>query len=730
MTMDTQKDRVTIEVNDTQLEARQGQMLIEVADANGISIPRFCYHKKLSVSANCRMCLVEVENAPKMLPACATPVTDGMKAWTKSPKAIAAQKSVMEFLLINHPLDCPVCDQGGECDLQEMALGYGGYQARYGEKNRIVKDKDYGPLVSTEMTRCIHCTRCIRFSTEVAGITELGGTGRGDHMEIGTYVRKTLSSELSGNMIDLCPVGALLSKPFLFSARSWEMNSVSSIAPHDAVGSNIQIQTRGGKVMRVIPQENESVNEIWISDRDRFSYLGLDSDDRLTQPMIRSESGELVETDWQSALEAAVNGLKEVVSDNGGDAIGSVASPSSTVEEFYLLQKLMRGMGSSNIDHRLHQQDFSGQSEQIAPQLGCSISDIEVMDSILVVGSNLRHEQPLLSHRVRKAALNGSAVSTLNPEAEEDVEFNFSLSEQIVTDSLTSDLAAVAKAMVDLGKGGEMTGISDLLTSAVVTERHRAVADSLVNGEKSMVLMGEIAYRDQNQAVIYALSGAIAKMASGVFGFVTEGANALGGALAGAVPHRGVAGVDVDTTGKDIVAMVEQPPKAMVLTGVEGGIDISADLVKSSSFVVSLSAFADPVIRANADVLLPMAAFSETSGTFVNAEGRWQSFGGAVAPMGESRPGWKILRVLGTLANIDGFDFDSSDDVLEELRSVCDQSEEKQWSWSAPSDLGDLKATTATGSSIYQVDALVRRSEPLQQIQFSYSKNSVNGGAA
>lgn len=720
--MDTQKDKVTVEINDTQLEARQGQMLIEVADANNISIPRFCYHNKLSVSANCRMCLVEVENAPKMLPACATPVTDGMKAWTKSPKAIAAQKSVMEFLLINHPLDCPVCDQGGECDLQEMALGYGGYQARYGEKKRIVKDKDYGPLVSTEMTRCIHCTRCVRFSTEVAGITELGGTGRGDHMEIGTYVRKTLSSELSGNMIDLCPVGALLSKPFLFSARSWEMNNVPGIAPHDAVGSNIHIQTRGGKVMRVIPRENEEINEIWISDRDRFSYLGLDSDDRVTQPMVRSESGELVETDWQSALETAVNGLKEAVSDHGGDAIGAVASPSSTTEEFYLLQKMIRGLGSSNIDYRLHQQDFSTQSEQIAPQLGCSISDMEDMDSILIVGSNLRHEQPLLSHRVRKAALKGGSVSTLNPDG---IEFNFSLSGQIVTNHLTSDLAAVTKAMVDLGKGSEMTGLAALVSNAVVTEAHKAVANALIDGAKSMVLMGEIAYRDKNQSVVYALTGAIAKMAGGTLGSVTEGANALGGELAGAVPHRGVAGAEITTAGKDIATMAELPPKAMVLAGVEGDRDVSADLLKSSNFVVALSVFADPVIMDSADVILPMAAFGESSGTFVNAEGRWQSFGGAVAPLGESRPGWKILRVLGTLANIDGFDFDSSEDVLEELKTICDKADNRQWSWSAPSDLGDQVSTAEAGSSIYQVDALVRRSVPLQQI---FIADSENGG--
>ena len=716
--MDTQKDQVTIEINDTPLQARQGQMLIEVADANGISIPRFCYHKKLSVSANCRMCLVEVEKAPKPLPACATPVTDGMKAWTKSPRAIASQKSVMEFLLINHPLDCPVCDQGGECDLQEMALGYGGDQSRYSEKKRIVKDKDYGPLVSTEMTRCIHCTRCVRFGTEIAGIAEIGGTGRGDHMEIGTYVRKALSSELSGNIIDLCPVGALLSKPFLFSARSWELKSVPGVAPHDAVGSNIQIQTRNGKVMRVIPQENEAVNEIWISDRDRFSYLGLDSSDRITQPMVRNSEGTLVESDWQGALEQAVTGLSKIAEGEGGDAVGALASPSRTVEELYLLQKLMRGLGSNNIDHRLLQQDFSGQSAQGAPQLGCSIEEIERQNAVLIVGSDIQREQPLLSHRIRKAALAGATVSAVNPEG---IEFNFPLSQNIGVDRLIPALASIAGALVESGKGGDLAGLSALVADAAVGDAHRAMAESLLNGEQAMVLMGESAYRDGNQAVVHALASAIAAMSGATLSVVTEGANALGGDLAGAVPHHEAAGAAVESIGATAAAMATEPPRGLLLMGVETDHDLAAGaaatdaIIARSEFVVSIASFGDRISSEKADVVLPLAAFTETSGTFVNGEGRWQSFGGAVAPKGESRPGWKILRVLGTLANIDGFDHDSSEEVVAEVRGAVEGGETKSWSWQAPADLGNAASPAVTARPIYSVDSLVRRSEPLQK---------------
>jgi len=694
---------LTIQVNDIELSAEQGQMLIEVADANGIEIPRFCYHKKLSVSANCRMCLVEVENAPKMLPACATPVTDGMKAWTKSPKAIAAQKSVMEFLLINHPLDCPVCDQGGECDLQEIAVGYGGDQARYQEKKRIVKDKEYGPLVSTEMTRCIHCTRCVRFGVEIAGIPEIGGTGRGDHMEIGTYVQKSLSSELSGNIIDLCPVGALLSKPFLYTARSWEMKSYPGVAPHDAVGSNVQIQVRNGEVMRVIPQENEAINEIWISDRDRFSYLGL-NEDRCTQPMVRNSKGVLVESDWQGALDAAVKGLQAA-----GNGSAALVSPSSTVEELYLLKQLMGGLGSANVDHRLGQQDFSGVAS--APQLNLSLQAVEQQNAILVVGSNLRHEQPLLAHRVRKAALAGAAVSAINPDG---VPFTFDLTAEVVSDQFTSILAGVAKAMLEMGRGDTLSGLQALVDGVTVEETQRAMANSLIEGEASMVLLGGLVYRDQNRAVLEQLATAICEMSGATLGCVTEGANAVGAVAVGAMPAAG---------GMNASEIMAGSHAAMLLLGIEGEDLSNRHAVENSEFVVAVSAFEDELIRQHADVILPMAAFTETSGTFVNMEGCWQSFQGVVAPKGEARPGWKILRVLGTMANLDGFELDSSEAVLEAAKGTAQEA--AAISWSAPADLGQIDATASSGHSIYRVDPLVRRSGPLQQSPLGGAREEV-----
>ena len=408
---------VTIEINGITHQAENGQMLIEVADKAGIEIPRFCYHKKLSVAASCRMCLVEVEKAPKPMPACATPVTDGMKVFTKSTKALAAQKSVMEFLLINHPLDCPVCDQGGECDLQDLSVGYGDGNSQFVEVKRVVKDKNIGPLISTDMTRCIHCTRCVRFGQEIAGIRELGATGRGDHMEIGLYVEGSVDSELSGNIIDLCPVGALTSKPFRFSARPWEMTSHDSIAAHDCVGSNITIHTLRDNVKRVVARENETVNETWISDRDRFAYLGFNSSDRLQQPM-RKVGDEWQECGWEDALQTAVDGFKKIINEQSASQIGAIASPSSTLEEMVLLEKLMRSLGSDNIDHRLRQTDYSDQvNDPLYFGLGIKLREIVEQNAIFVIGANVRKEQPIIGHYIRQASLKGAQVSLLNPVA-------------------------------------------------------------------------------------------------------------------------------------------------------------------------------------------------------------------------------------------------------------------------------------------------------------------------
>ncbi len=723
--MAEQDNQVTVEIDGISLTARPGQMLIDVADENGIAIPRFCYHKKLSVSANCRMCLVDVENSPKLMPACATPVSDGMKVQTRSARGLEAQKSVMEFLLINHPLDCPVCDQGGECDLQEIALGYGDDSARYEEKKRIVKEKNYGSLVATEMTRCIHCTRCVRFGKEIAGVVELGGTGRGGHMEIGTYVEKSLSSELSGNIIDICPVGALLSKPFLYQARSWELQQRAGIAAHDALGSHITIQTRNGKVMRVLPRENEELNEIWLSDRDRFSYLGLEEGRALTPLMRDRWSGKLVETDWDTALNAVVEGLRKVINQHGAEAIGALVSPSRTVEELFLLQKWVRGLGSSNIDHRLRQNDFSEQGLQQPLQLETKVAELEKLDAFLVIGSNIRHEQPLIAHRLRKAVLNQDAKAlVLNPV---EFDFNFPLMAEKTAENLVMDLAGIAKALLDKGQdSAELSGLPALVASAPVEDFHQQSADALLAAENAAIVLGQLAYSSENRGVIHALAEAIAELSGASFNVLTEGANAQGGWFAGALPDRSAGGAILEdgNSGLNKQEMLSTDTiKGLVMMGIEPRFDCSEGkeaitrLKKGCDFIVSLSSFRskDKV----SDVVLPVGAFFETSGTLINVQGDWQSFEGAIAPPGEARPAWKVLRVLGNLFGLDGFGYIDSSQILDELRAICGKVEsseenEAEKKWNCPTSL-DVKQESVNPVPIYGVDALVRRSEVLQQ---------------
>ena len=440
---------VKIEIDGKPIHAPDGAMIIEVADEVGIPIPRFCYHKHLSIAANCRMCLVEVDKVKKPVPACATPVTEGMRVYTKSKVAVDAQRGTMEFLLINHPLDCPICDQGGECDLQELSIGYGSDVSRYNENKRVVRDKNLGSLISTDMTRCIHCTRCVRFGQEVAGLMELGATGRGEHMEIGTYVEHAMTSEVSGNVIDLCPVGALTSKPYRYTSRPWELTSFDSTAPHDCLGSNIQVQIRDGEVMRVLPRENNDVNLTWLSDRDRFSYQGLNSSDRLKTPMIKQD-GEWCETDWETALQFTVSGLRSVMTRGGADGLGALISPSATTEEMYLLQKLMRGLGSAHIDHRLRQLDFSDQDLAPAfPSLGIPLQKLDDLGAALLIGSNIRKEQPVAAIRLRRAALKGGRMMFINPV---NYDFNFPVHTRITVDpvQMEHELAGVAAAMLNV----------------------------------------------------------------------------------------------------------------------------------------------------------------------------------------------------------------------------------------------------------------------------------------
>lgn len=685
---------IEIEIDGKPLKAKPNSMVIQVADEAGIYIPRFCYHKHLSVAANCRMCLVEVEKSPKALPACATPVMPGMKVFTRSPKALAAQKAVMEFLLINHPLDCPICDQGGECELQDLSLGYGSADSYYSEGKRSVKDQDIGPLVQTDMTRCIQCTRCVRFGEEIAGLRELGGTGRGEHLEIGTYVEKSMRSEVSGNIIDLCPVGALTSKPFRFTARAWELMQYPSIAPHDCIGANINVHTRRGDVMRVVPRENNTINETWISDRDRFSYEGLYHADRLTKPLIR-HNDEWQETDWQTALEKAVTGLQHIKTTDGADQLAALASPNATVEEFYLLQKIMRQLGSNHIDHRLRQVDFRDQSAMpIFPGIQGTVADIEQADVIVLIGSNIQKEQPSASLRVRKATRRGAKVIAINMV---DYDFHFDVT---------------AKQIV-----APHTFVQQLETFDM----------SQVSGKKACVLLGAQAMNHPDAAAIRALAQKIAAAAETSVSYLTEGANAAGAWIAGAVPHREMGGKPVTSPGLDAQAMWLQPRKGYILLNVEPDLDCANsvaayDALKKAECVVALSLFANPVLMEHAHVILPIAPFTETSGTYVNAAGQWQTFKGVATPYGESRPAWKALRVMGNLLHLEGFDYTSTEEVLRDISvssvSESNKAEKKAQTYPALMTLGEKHSLSRIGSiPIYAGDSLVRRAKALQFAQ-------------
>jgi len=687
-------DSVNIEVNGVPLKARKGQMIMQVTDPADIYIPRFCYHDKLSVAANCRMCLVEVEKAPKPLPACATPVTEGMKVFTKSPKAVAAQRATMEFLLINHPLDCPICDQGGECELQDLALGYGRDISRFAERKRVVKDKNLGPLVSTDMTRCIHCTRCVRFGQEIQGFPQLGTTGRGEHMEIGTYIEHSVDHELSANIIDLCPVGALNNKPFRYHARAWEMTQQPLISPHDAFGTNLYAHVLRGRLMRMVPRENEEINETWIADRDRFGFEGMYAADRATEPMLRI-NGELQVVEWEVALNAAAEGLQSVVSANGSAAVGFLCSPLATAEEMYLLARLARGIGSANIDHRLRQLDFRGQaSEGAYPHLGLKIADVERLEGVLVVGANLRHEMPLLAHRIRKAAVKGGAqVAFLNPRA---FEYLFPVAATVVADSdMLAALAAVVRAAAESLK----KPVPAAAASASVGDSHRALAKALTHGTRRAVILGNLAQRHPEYSALQALASLLANLCDASVGQITEGANSAGAYLAGAVPHRAPGGAPAGVVGLSAAGMLESPLKAYVLFG---GVDPANDLSGATDAL-------------GAHVVLPVGTFAETSGTYVNAEGRWQSWPGAAKPLGVCRPGWKVLRVLGNLLSLRDFDYSSSEEIRDELKSLCGER-------SAPSVSAAASAAMPTGNKPagswldippYQGDVLVRGSEAL-----------------
>ncbi len=672
-----------IQIDGKQIEVQQGATVMEAAHELGTYIPHFCYHKKLSIAANCRMCLVEVEKAPKPLPACATPVTDGMVVHTHSAKAKQAQEGVMEFLLINHPLDCPICDQAGECHLQDLAMGYGKSASRYEEEKRSVVGKDMGPLVSAEeMSRCIHCTRCVRFTEEIAGEQEIGMANRGEFSQIMPFIGKAVETELSGNVIDLCPVGALTSKPFRYDARSWELSRRKSVSAHDSLGSNIIVQTKEHTVRRVLPLENEAINECWISDRDRFSYEGLYHESRLKTPKIK-HGGEWKDVDWTTALEYVRHTLECIGKEDGKEQIGIWANPMNTVEELYLTKKLANGLGIQNTTARLRENDsrLSG-SLKGAQWLGQSIEQLAACDAVLVVGANLRKEQPLLTARLRRAAKNGMALSVVSANRE----------------ALHMPLLAQ-----EILHPNEWVNYLNNLPESV--------SGSLHNAKTAAIVLGADVQNHHDYAGIYAAAQKLAEKTGATLGVLPQAANSVG--------------ADVLAFNQANVGdMLVNPKKAVLLMNVEPDVDVlggaqAVAALKKAGSVLAFSAYESETLLDVADVLLPIAPFTETSGSFINMEGRLQSFHGVVKGYADSRPLWKILRVLGNLFELQGFEFETSEQVLAEALGNINALPEKlgnHSTWSGNAVSGSVhKIVRVGGVGIYETDPIVRRAVSLQQ---------------
>jgi NADH-quinone oxidoreductase subunit G len=713
---------VEIELDGQKVEVLEGSTVMHAAEKAGTYIPHFCYHKKLSIAANCRMCLVDVEKAPKPMPACATPVTQGMVVHTKNDKAIKAQKGVMEFLLINHPLDCPICDQGGECQLQDLAVGYGAGESRYQEEKRMVFHKDVGPLVSMqEMSRCIHCTRCVRFGQELAGVMELGMSHRGEHAEIETFVGMSVDSELSGNMIDLCPVGALTSKPFRYSARTWELSRRKSVSPHDSTGANLIVQVKHDKVMRVLPLENEAVNECWIADRDRFSYEALNTDDRLTRPMLK-QGGEWKTVDWQTALEYVANGLKQIKTEYGADSIGTLASPHSTLEELHLASSLMRGIGSENIDYRLRNADFT--SSSLIRWLGTSIASLSQLQRVLVVGSNLRKDHPLFALRIRQSIRNGCVLSTVNSLKELPITDAWAMP---VSNALLASSENWAQSLANVAAAIAVEKGVTAPVSGEITETAKAIALSLMSGERKAILLGNAAAHHANASSLLALANWIGEQCAASVGYLTEAANTVGAQFVNALPGKG---------GLNAGQMLDGRLKAVILLNNEPEFDSAPGVqskasLNSSQMVVTLSPF-----KANmsfSDVMLPISPFTETPGTFINAEGRIQSFHAVVKPNGETRPAWKVLRVLANLLGLSGFNFESSSDVLKNIGDAGAShiaSDRLGNSIKHEVDVSAVSGPAPVVASIYQLDGLVRRATSLQLTADARKAASFEGSGA
>jgi len=698
-----------IEIDGKAMEVADGATIMDAVNQAGVYVPHFCYHRKLSIAANCRMCLVQVEKAPKPLPACATPVTNGMKVHTHSAQAVDAQRGVMEFLLINHPLDCPICDQGGECQLQDLAVGYGASGSRYEEPKRVVVNKNLGPLIATDMTRCIHCTRCVRFGQEIAGVMELGMIGRGEHAEIITFVGRTVDSELSGNVIDLCPVGALTSKPFRYTARTWELTRKPSVSPHCGLGSNLTVQVKQNRVMRVLPRENEAINECWLSDKDRFSYEGLNSERRLARPMLK-RGGAWQEVEWQVALDFVVKELKRIGGQHGAASIGMLATAHQTVEELFLLGKLAREHAAGNVDFRLRQSDFTADGKLSgAPWLGMKVTELGKLDRVLLVGTTLRKDHPLIAHRLRQAAKRATQLNFINP-FDDDLLMRVTNRAVVAPAAMPGMLAQVVRSAAEQ-KG---VPVPDAACGVTVTEPAQRIAASLVAGKNAAVFLGNFAQHHPKAGQLHALAQTLAELTGTRFGFLGEAANSVGGHVAGAVPAAG---------GRNAAQMLGQPLKAYLLLGVEAELDAhdprqAIAALKGAELVVAMSPY-QHLAAEYANVLLPVAPFTETAGAFVNTEGTVQEFQGVVRPLGETRPAWKVLRVLGNLLGSKGFEHDSAEEVRREaLAGDVVGKLDNRLMKTAPADAVSTGAAEGLQRiaevPIYAADAVVRRARALQ----------------
>ncbi|MEE2770307.1 MAG: NADH-quinone oxidoreductase subunit NuoG [Pseudomonadota bacterium] len=707
------KEKITLYIDDHRIECDPGTTIIEAADKVGIYIPRFCYHEKLSVVANCRMCLVEVEKAPKTLPACATPVANDMRVYTRSKKARQSQKAVMEFLLINHPLDCPICDQGGECELQDIAMGYGEGVSRFTKEKRVVYDENLGPLVATDMTRCIHCTRCVRFGTEIAGIEELGALERGNHMNIGTYLKKGLKSELSGNVIDICPVGALTSKPYRFHGRSWGFSQHSSISPHDCVGSNTYIHSINNgnhlDIMRVVPRKNDLVNETWISDRDRFAYEGIQHKSRINHPMVK-KNGQWQEVSWDHVISYIADCFRQVVETKGPNHIAALAHPSSTCEEFYLLQKFMRQLGSNNLDFRLKESDFTDQaSMNYAQHFNGSFEDIENSDFISLIGANTRVDQPMLNHRIRKAVISGAKCIRMDSHLDK---MNFKTSNDLLVphQDWLSNIAQLLHAVLVIKK----QPIPKLLDAYQPNDAIKKVAKLMCKHSSGLIFVGKSIMHHPHASKLRKLIRSLATEINHTVCFIPEGANSIGAAKMGMLPHLG------DKVGMDKNDILRKPMSLYWLHQFEPQHDMDGYKTfkkkLEQSFVIACNHYDSDELRAYADVIIPTCTFAEMSGTFINMLGKHQRFQAALPPLGDSKAGWKIITAIAQTMRLSGFEYPHSQAVVDEFNQVKFDYAYEANALPESIDVANHEQSWIAFDHPFNVDDITRHAEALQAV--------------